>query len=43
MSWLINTNIDGANPIRHKNSMPVTSGMEYEIKDNGDGTYTLLS
>ncbi|MGN0829697.1 MAG: extracellular solute-binding protein [Candidatus Ornithospirochaeta sp.] len=43
MSWLINTNIDGANPIRHKNSMPVTSGMEYEIQDNGDGTYTLLS
>ena len=32
---------DGSNPIRHKNVIPVTSGMEYTMKDNGDGTYTL--
>ena len=32
---------DGANPIRHKNVIPATSGMEYTMKDNGDGTYTL--
>ena len=43
MNWLINVNAYGANSIRHKNSMPVTSGMEYEIKDNGDGSYILLS
>ena len=43
MDWLINVKEDGSNPIRHKNSMPVTSGMEYEVKDNGDGSYTLLA
>lgn len=41
MQWLVNVKDDGSNPIRHKNLMPVTSGMEYTIKDNGDGTYTL--
>lgn len=33
--------VDGSNPIRHKNLMPVTSGIEYTVSDNGDGTYTL--
>ena len=41
MEWLVNTKEDGSNPIRHKNLIPVTSGMEYKITDNGDGTYTL--
>ena len=41
MEWLVNTKEDGSNPIRHKNLIPVTSGMEYTITDNGDGTYTL--
>lgn len=41
MEWLVNAKQDGANPIRHKNLIPVTSGMEYKMKDNGDGTYTL--
>ncbi|MGN0817996.1 MAG: 5'-nucleotidase C-terminal domain-containing protein [Candidatus Coproplasma sp.] len=42
MEWLINVKEDGSNPIRHYNNMPVTSGMEYTVKGNGDGTYTLL-
>lgn len=41
MEWLVNVKEDGSNPIRHKNLIPVTSGMEYSLKDNGDGTYTL--
>ncbi|MGN1027707.1 MAG: 5'-nucleotidase C-terminal domain-containing protein [Faecousia sp.] len=43
MEWLVNVKEDGANPIRHYNNIPVTSGMEYTIIDNGDGTYTLDS
>ena len=42
MEWLVNAKADGSNPIRHKNLMPVTSGMEYVITDNGDNTYTLV-
>ena len=41
MEWLVNVKEDGSNPIRHKNLIPVTSGMEYELTDQGDGTYTL--
>ena len=41
MEWLVNVKEDGSNPIRHYNNMPVTSGMEYTVRDNGDGTYTL--
>lgn len=41
MEWLVNAKEDGSNPIRHKNLIPVTSGMEYKLTDNGDGTYTL--
>ncbi|MGN0438649.1 MAG: 5'-nucleotidase C-terminal domain-containing protein [Lachnospiraceae bacterium] len=40
MEWLVNAGENG-NPIRHKNLIPVTSGMEYQMKANGDGTYTL--
>ncbi|MGN1096054.1 MAG: extracellular solute-binding protein [Eubacteriales bacterium] len=43
MSWLVNVKEDGSNPIRHYNLIPVTSGMEYTIKDCGNGTYTLES
>ena len=42
METLINTDEEGNNPIRHYNLIPATSGMEYTMKDNGDGTYTLL-
>ena len=41
MEWLVNVKEDGSNPIRHKNLLPVTSGMEYELTDEGDGTYSL--
>lgn len=41
LEWLINVKEDDSNPIRHKNLVPVTSGMEYKITDNGDGTYKL--
>lgn len=41
MEWLVNAKEDGSNPIRHKNLMPVTSGMEYMVKSHEDGTYML--
>ena len=41
MEWLVNVKEDGSNPIRHNNLIPVTSGMEYELEDNEDGTYKL--
>ncbi|MGN0505714.1 MAG: 5'-nucleotidase C-terminal domain-containing protein [Lachnospiraceae bacterium] len=41
LDWLVSVKEDGSNPIRHKNLIPVTSGIEYTITDNGDGTYTL--
>lgn len=41
MDWLVNVKEDGSNPILHYNNIPVTSGMEYTVTDNGDGTYTL--
>lgn len=41
MDWLVNVKEDGANPICHLNQIPVTSGLEYSIKDNQDGTYLL--
>lgn len=43
MDWLVNVKEDGSNPIRHKNLIPVTCGMEYTVTDNGDGSYTLES
>lgn len=41
MDWLVNVKEDGANPIRHKNLIPVTGGMAYTVTENSDGTYTL--
>ena len=43
MDWLVNVKEDGSNPIRHRNTIPVTSGIQYAMKDNGDGTYALES
>lgn len=43
MEWLINVKEDGSNPVRNYYVLPVTSGMEYSVKDNGDGKYTLLN
>ena len=41
MEWLVNVKEDGSNPIRHRNQMPVTSGMEYTLKAGENGSYTL--
>lgn len=43
MEWLINVKEDGSNPVRNFYALPVTSGMEYTVKDNGEGKFTLLS
>lgn len=41
LEWLINSKEDG-NPIRNKNLIPVVSGMEYILEDNGNGKYSLI-
>lgn len=41
MEWLVNIKEDGSNPIRHKNLMPVTSGMEYTVTELENGGYRL--
>lgn len=41
MEWLVNVKKDGSNPIRHKNLIPVTSGMEYQLIYKGNGQYSL--
>lgn len=43
MDWLINVKPDGTNPVRNHYILPVTSGMEYTVQDNGGGKFTLLS
>ncbi|MGN1406653.1 MAG: extracellular solute-binding protein, partial [Erysipelotrichaceae bacterium] len=42
LEWLINTGEDGSNPIRHYNLIPSAAGLEYKMKDNGDGTYSFI-
>ena len=41
MEWLVNVKADGVNPIRHRNLLPVTSGLAYTLTDQGDGAYAL--
>ena len=41
MEWLVNVKEDGSNPIRHRNQMPVTSGMEYTVTETERGKFTL--
>lgn len=41
MEWLINVKEDGSNPVRNYYVLPVTSGMEYTVKDEGNGRFTL--
>lgn len=43
MEWLINVKEDGSNPVRNYYALPVTSGMEYTIRNNGGGKFTLLN
>ena len=41
MEWLVNVKEDGSNPIRHRNQMPVTSGMEFTVTETERGKFTL--
>ena len=41
MEWLVYVKEDGSNPIRHRNQMPVTSGMEYTVTETEPGKFTL--
>ena len=41
MDWLVNVKEDGSNPIRHRNQMPVTSGLEYTVTETERGKFTL--
>ena len=41
MEWLVNVKDNGANPIRHRNYMPVTSGMEYKVTKYEQGKFRL--
>lgn len=43
MEWIINVKEDGSNPVRTYYALPVTSGMEFTVKDNGGGKFTLLN
>ena len=41
MEWLVNVKDNGANPIRHRSFMPVTSGMEYKVTEYERGRFRL--
>ena len=41
MDWLVNVKEDGANPIHHRNLMPVTSGLEYTVTEYERGKFRL--
>lgn len=43
MDWLVNVKEDGSNPIRHRNLMPVTSGLEYTVTEYERGKFRLES
>ena len=41
MEWLVNVKENGANPIRHRSFMPVTSGVEYKVTEYERGKFRL--
>lgn len=41
MEWLVNVKEDGSNPIRHRNQMPVTSGMAFIAIETERGKFVL--
>ena len=43
MEWMVNVKEDGSNPIRHRNLMPVTSGLEYTVTETERGKFRLES
>ena len=42
MEWLVNVKENGANPVRHRNLLPVVGGMEYAVRAGDQGSYALL-
>ena len=43
MEWLVNVKEDGCNPIRHRNQMPVTSGLAYTVTETARGRFQMES
>ena len=43
MRWLIDVKEDGSNPVRNRYVLPVTSGIEYSVKEEKGGKFTLLN
>ena len=41
MDWLVNVKEDGSNPVRHRNQLPITSGMEYTVTETERGKFAL--
>ncbi len=41
MDWLVNVKEDGSNPVRHRNQLPITSGMEYTVTETERGKFSL--
>ncbi|MCI6587946.1 MAG: extracellular solute-binding protein [Clostridiales bacterium] len=41
MDWLVNVKEDGFNPVRHRNQLPITSGMEYTVTETERGKFVL--
>ena len=41
MDWLVNVKEDGSNPVRHRNLLPITSGMEYTVVETERGKFVL--
>lgn len=41
MDWLVNVKEDGHNPIKHRNIMPVTSGISYTVTEYEKGKFKL--
>ena len=41
MDWLVNVKEDGSNPVRHRNQLPITSGMEYTVTEMERGKFVL--
>lgn len=41
MDWLVNVKENGANPIRHRNLLPMVSGMEYAVRSEDGGVFAL--
>ena len=41
MDWLVNVKEDGSNPVRHRNLMPATSGLEYTVTEYERGKFRL--